>query len=198
MGGCDERIRPLVTVFKHHHYKHFKCKHLQSQDVCKKYFPAGSTVRFSGAVFSLRMHLAQNARSGAPKIFCSFSLTSVSPTENSRSLHCASHPLRGWEAPVGMTVLRICICNHQESGAEILRWELFASERLRVLRMTIASVRLWRRGTLMVWRGGGARLRGSVRISRSCGGVRGRPWPYLAMRRWAGCTRRRAELHRRR
>jgi len=86
--------------------------------------------------------------------------------------------------------------------AEILRWESFASERLRVLRMTIlskmASGRLWWRGTLLVWRGGGARLRGSVRILRSCGGVRGRSCAYLARRRWAGCTRRLRELHRRR
>jgi len=37
-----------------------------------------------------------------------------------------------------MTALGMCVCDHQESSAEILRWESFASERLRILRMTIA------------------------------------------------------------
>jgi hypothetical protein len=60
------------------------------------------------------------------------------------------------------------------------------------------SVRLGRCGTLLVWRGEGARLHGSVRISRSCGGARGRACPYLGMRRRAGCTRRLPELRRRR
>ena len=47
------------------------------------------------------------------------------------------------------------------------------------IRLSVGPGRL---GALMVGRGGDARLRSSVRILRSCGGVRSRSWPYLAMR----------------